>query len=60
MMTPKEAATYLALSVDVMYEMIDDRRIPYVLKGNGKRKLYTIDRLDLDRWIDENKVTVAA
>jgi excisionase family DNA binding protein len=60
MMSPEKAAEYIAVSVDLIYEMIKARKIPVVLKGNGKRRLYTIDRCDLDAWIDKNKIGIAA
>jgi len=60
LMSPEKAAEYIGVSVDIMYEMLRDRKIPYVPKGkNGQQ--YTIDRCDLDVWIEKNKVdTVAA
>ncbi len=59
MLSPEKAAEYLGVSIDIMYEMLRDRKIPYVPKGkNGQQ--YTIDRCDLDRWIDQNKVGIAA
>ena len=60
MMSPEKAAEYIGVSVDIMYEMLRDGKIPYVPKGkNGQQ--YTIDRCDLDVWIEKNKVdTVAA
>jgi excisionase family DNA binding protein len=57
MMTPKEAGAYIGVSVDIMYEMIHDRKVPYVIKpGNGKRVEYLIDRMDMDKWIDRRKI----
>jgi excisionase family DNA binding protein len=58
--SPEKAAEYIGVSVDIMYEMLRDRTIPYVPKGkNGQQ--YTIDRCDLDVFIERNKVgTVAA
>ncbi len=59
MLSPEKAAEYIGVSVDIMYEMLRDRKIPYVPKGkNGQQ--YTIDRCDLDRWIDKSKVGIAA
>jgi excisionase family DNA binding protein len=56
----KQAAEYIGHSVDLMKEMVDKREIPYVPKGNGeKRKHVLIDRLDLDRWVEKNKVGAA-
>jgi len=49
-LTPEQAATYVCRSIDVMYEMIKDREVPHV--KNGRR--YTIDRIDLDKWIEKN------
>jgi excisionase family DNA binding protein len=60
LMSPEVAAAYIAVSVDVMYEMIHAGKIPFVPKGNGKRRLYTIDRCDLDKWIEANKTREAA
>jgi excisionase family DNA binding protein len=59
MMSSEKAAEYLAVSVDRIYDLLKERKIPYVSKGTGKRPSYTIDRCDLDRWIDENKVQAA-
>src|SRR5437762_7504531 len=41
LLTPKSAAAYLSMSIDVVRDMIQHRRIPYV--QNGRR--YLIDRL---------------
>ncbi len=51
LMSPEKAAEYISRSLDVMYEMIESGEVPFV--RNGRR--YTIDRLDLDRWIEKNK-----
>src|SRR2546430_6213339 len=56
LLTPKSAAAYLSMSIDVVRDMIQHRRIPYV--QNGRR--YLIDRLDLDRYIEKAKVGDAA
>ena len=59
MLSPEKAAEYIAVSVDIVYEMLKDRKIAYVPKGkNGQQ--YTIDRCDLDAWIEKNKVGTAA
>jgi excisionase family DNA binding protein len=44
------------MSIDVVRDMIQQRRIPYVQNG----RWYLIDRLDLDRYIEKAKVGVAA
>jgi excisionase family DNA binding protein len=56
LLTPEQAATYVCRSIDVMYEMIHSREIPHV--KNGRR--YTVDRVDLDKWIEKNKEGKAA
>jgi len=56
LLTPQAAAAYLSMSTDVVRDMIQHRRIPYV--QNGRR--YLIDRLDLDRYIEKAKVGAAA
>ena len=58
MMPPKAAAAYINVSIDVMYEMIHERKIPYIQKGTGKRAVYSIDRSDLDVWIEKNKTGI--
>ena len=59
LMSPDKAAEYIDVSIDIMYEMLKAGKIPYVPKGkNGQQ--YTIDRCDLDVWIEKNKVGVAA
>jgi excisionase family DNA binding protein len=59
LLSPEKAAEYIGVSIDIMYEMIKEKKIPYVPKGrNGQ--LYTIDRCDLDVWIEKNKVEAAA
>ena len=58
MMPPKAAAAYINVSIDVMYEMIHERKIPYIQKGTGKRAVYSIDRCDLDIWIEKNKTGI--
>jgi hypothetical protein len=41
--------------------MVKDGELPHVPKGEGeKRTHYLIDRLDLDKWIEKNKIGVAA
>jgi excisionase family DNA binding protein len=55
MMPPKAAAAYINVSIDVMYAMIHERKIPYIQKGTGKRAVYSIDRCDLDVWIERTR-----
>jgi excisionase family DNA binding protein len=60
MLTPKQSAVYTGMSVDKVYEMIRDRKIPYCIQpsstGSGSRPRYLIDRADWDRWIDRRKI----
>ncbi len=56
LMSPEKAAEYIGRSLDVMYAMIDSGEVPFV--RNGRR--YTIDRVDLDKWIDAKKESNAA
>jgi excisionase family DNA binding protein len=59
MLSPDKAAEYINVSIDVMYEMIHKHQIPYIQKGKGKRPVYSIDRCDLDVWIERNKIGVS-
>jgi excisionase family DNA binding protein len=56
LLSPKSAAEYLSMSVDVVREMIQRREIPYI--QNGRR--YLLDRKDLDGDIETIKIGVAA
>ena len=46
-----QGASLIAVSIDVMRDLIKNGEIPFV--KNGHR--YTIDRCDLDKWIEGKK-----
>lgn len=48
----KEVATYTGLSIDTLYTMVSQRRIPYVKVG----RLTKFDLGLLDAWIKQNTV----
>lgn len=56
MLSPESAAEYICVSIDVMRDMIKNGGIPFV--RNGRR--YTVDRCDLDRWVEKNKIGTTA
>jgi len=56
MLSIEKAAEYILRSVDVMRDMVRERKIPYV--PNGRR--YTTDRLDLYKWIETSKEGISA
>jgi excisionase family DNA binding protein len=59
--TLKQAADYICHSVDLVRDMVEHGELPHVKKGEGEQRThYLIDRLDLDKWIEKNKVGVAA
>jgi excisionase family DNA binding protein len=61
LLLPKQAAIYIGVSIDIMYEMIKARQVPYIVKpGNGRRIQYLIDRHDLDAWITKRKISAIA
>jgi excisionase family DNA binding protein len=61
LLTLKQAAQYIGHSVDLVREMVAKREIPHVPKGHGEQRThYLIDRLDLDRWVEKNKVGTSA
>jgi predicted DNA-binding transcriptional regulator AlpA len=61
LLTPKESMTYVGLSRNVVYEMIRDRAIPYIIRpSTGSRPRYMIDRYDWDRWIERRKIHAVA
>jgi excisionase family DNA binding protein len=56
MLSIEKPAEYICVSIDVMRDMVRGRKIPYV--PNGRR--CTIDRLDLDNWIEKGKEGIFA
>jgi excisionase family DNA binding protein len=56
LMLPKSGAEYICVSVDVMRDMIKNGEIPFI--RNGRR--YLVDRVDLDKWIEKNKIGATA
>jgi excisionase family DNA binding protein len=52
----KDAAAYLSARVWAIRQLVRNREIPYVPVGRG----FKIDKIDLDRWIESQKVGVAA
>jgi excisionase family DNA binding protein len=52
-----EASVYIGHSYDLFTVMIESGEIPHVRKGNGGTRIHkVIDRLDLDAWVEKNKV----
>jgi excisionase family DNA binding protein len=56
MLKMTDAAAYLGAHPNAVREMVRRREIPYVKIGHT----YLIDKLDLDRYIEKNKIGVAA
>lgn len=54
----KAAAEYLGVRPWTVRQMCRNRQIPYV--AVGKSRAFLIDRTDLDRYIERNKIGVAA
>jgi excisionase family DNA binding protein len=52
LITIREAAQYLAVSVSTLYGWVYQRRVPFVKVGRALR----FDRVDLDRFIETNRV----
>jgi excisionase family DNA binding protein len=48
----KDAAAYLGASVWAIRQMLRNRQLPYVPVGRG----FKIDKIDLDRWIERQKI----
>jgi excisionase family DNA binding protein len=55
-LSPKAAAIYIGVSVDVVRKLIEDGTIPHA--RNGTR--YLLDVRDLDRYIERSKLGVVA
>ena len=52
LLTPKQAAAYLGMSVDVIRDLYARRAIPYLMNG----RKYLLDRHDLDKFIEKRKI----
>ena len=52
LITIKEAASYLAVSVSTLYGWVWQRRIPYIKMGRALR----FDRADLEQFVQANRV----
>ena len=52
----KDSAAYLGSRVWAVRQLVKKRHIPHVIISRG----YLIDRTDLDRYIEKNKIGVAA
>jgi excisionase family DNA binding protein len=52
----KAAASYLGAHAWAVRQMVRSRQLPHVKIGHG----YLIDKLDLDRYIERNKIGIAA
>ena len=50
----RETADYLGCTVNTLYSWVSQKRVPHVKLG----RLVKFDRVDLDKWIDDNKVKV--
>lgn len=50
----EEVSTYTGLAVGTLYNMVSERRIPFVKMG----RLTKFDRLALDKWIGSHSVKV--
>jgi excisionase family DNA binding protein len=48
----KQAAAYLGLKVNTLYQWVAQKRIPYVKSG----RLVKFDLSDLDKFIEKSKV----
>ena len=52
----KDSAAYLGSRVWAVRQLVRERKIPHIIISRG----YLIDRADLDRYIENNKVGIAA
>ena len=56
-LTPAEAAEAAGVSVSLLYQLCDERRLAhYRVGGKGKRGKILIDPRDLERFLDEHRV----
>jgi excisionase family DNA binding protein len=56
-LTPKRSAAYTGMSIDKIYEMIRDRKIPFMIQpSSGSRPKYLIDKVDWDGYFQRRKI----
>ncbi len=55
LLTVKEASDYLGMSLPTFRHLYWNGAIP-IIKGNEKEKI-RVDIFDLDKWIEQNKIT---
>ena len=60
LLSPKESMAYTGLARDVVYALIRNRAIPYIIRPGAKSTQFLIDRLDWDKWIERRKIPVIA
>jgi excisionase family DNA binding protein len=57
----QQAANYLGISVDILYEMVKNRQISYSIKPSLKgRTQYQFDVRKLDEWIERHTISAVA
>ena len=54
LLTPKETADYLRMGVSTLYRYMDERRIPYVVRGKRGR---FFRKKDLDAYLERHRVS---
>ena len=57
LLTAKESAEYLGIAVQTLYNMIGQRKIPFVTNPDSQgNRFWRCDVKDLNNWIENNKV----
>lgn len=51
----EEACKYVSLHKNVIWDLIKQKKFPYVNISRGKRPVYRFDIKDLDKWIEKKK-----
>jgi excisionase family DNA binding protein len=55
LLKPKEAAVALGISQRTLWQLTEDKEIPYVQIGGNSRKVVRYDPADLHAWIEKKK-----
>ena len=56
-LTPKQASKLYPLSLSLLYQLCDERRIPHFrIGGKGRRGKLLLAPRDIERFIEENRV----
>jgi excisionase family DNA binding protein len=55
--TPKEVATILNLSMDMVYDLLREGQLPAIRLGTGKRQMWRIPKAGFEEYVERASTT---